>query len=65
MAVTQGGFSISVSGGVPTATAVGQVPQDGTYVINVMIDDTGVSLGLVTPYGAIGQDDIQKGDASN
>jgi hypothetical protein len=62
---SQGGFSVAVSGGVPTATAVGQVPQDGTYVITIMQDDNGVSMGLVTPYGSIGQDDVQKGDASN
>lgn len=50
---TAGFLTVTVTGGVPSATVVGTI-QDGTYKIevNVEADSGDITLSCVTPYGS-------------
>jgi len=63
MANLSGTLSFTVTSGTPSAvTAAGSTLKDGTYLISVVQDNTGVSLSVESPYGATGQAGFAMGD---
>lgn len=60
---TTGMFTFTVTAGTPSAvTAGGVTPPDGTYQIEVVTDNNGTALSVVTPVGTIEQSGFPRGD---